>query len=252
MRINKTTDYDMFKKLPGNRPILRSHFKRLVRSINKDNQLHLHPIIVNDKNEVIDGQHRLAVARELNFEIFYIKDDTVDSDHLVLCNANQKAWAVQQFIKYYAEIKKNENYIKLIQLSESLDLSIKNLITLLYGTTRLELYEFIKEGQFVMPKEEAYYQVVSRYVEFIEYCKTKHITPIKMFTGTKFLRAFYKFVNDKEVNLKQFYDNLDKRWYDLKPQFDSWAWLDLLLEIYNYNKKNKLSLSLPKSKERPQ
>ena len=55
-QIYVTKDYTKFKTLDGNRALSRSQIKKLTRSFESE-QIPL-PIIINEKYEVIDGQHR--------------------------------------------------------------------------------------------------------------------------------------------------------------------------------------------------
>jgi hypothetical protein len=68
--IYKTTDYDIFKTLAENRPISVKQVGKLVREIQRKNMLHIKPIDVTADMEVVDGQHRLAAARELGVPIY--------------------------------------------------------------------------------------------------------------------------------------------------------------------------------------
>ena len=72
MKVEETTDYKQFKKVKGNRGYAQRHLKNLVSSIAQNNLLQYSPIIVNDKMEVIDGQHRLAAAQSLGLPIYYV------------------------------------------------------------------------------------------------------------------------------------------------------------------------------------
>ena len=69
-KIHSTTDYNQFKYIKGNREVVESHVKTLSDQIaKKDFQI---PIIVNEKMEVCEGQHRLEAYRLLGVPITYI------------------------------------------------------------------------------------------------------------------------------------------------------------------------------------
>jgi len=65
-----TYDYEIFKRMRGNRILNNSHVKNLVKSM-KEKYLP-QPILVNKDMEIIDGQHRFAAAEELNLPIHYL------------------------------------------------------------------------------------------------------------------------------------------------------------------------------------
>ncbi len=85
--IKKTKNYEMFTFREDNREkIDQSHVQRLVFSIEKRNLLELRPIIVNEKFEVIDGQHRLMAAKFLDVEIFYQQEKKLDAKDIITMN----------------------------------------------------------------------------------------------------------------------------------------------------------------------
>ena len=58
--IQRTNKYDLFKRIESNREVNPAHLKKIEKSISEKNFLHLYPIIVNERMEIIDGQHRLS------------------------------------------------------------------------------------------------------------------------------------------------------------------------------------------------
>ena len=56
-----TENYDMFKKIGGNRKINKANYAKIVKSM-KEEQLII-PIVVNERYEIIDGQHRYTACR---------------------------------------------------------------------------------------------------------------------------------------------------------------------------------------------
>ena len=76
MKIHTTTDYDQFKYIAGNRDVVEAHVKSLSEQITiKDFQI---PIIVNEKMEVCEGQHRLEAYKALSIPITYIIKEGLD------------------------------------------------------------------------------------------------------------------------------------------------------------------------------
>ena len=57
VKVYVTTNYAIFKIIPGNRPLKSAHVKRLKESILKHGYLSA-PIVTNGKGEIMDGQHR--------------------------------------------------------------------------------------------------------------------------------------------------------------------------------------------------
>lgn len=98
-QILSTTNYDLFKLLGNNRELNLLHVKRLVESFNE--KYLICPIIVNERYEVIDGQHRLAACRETKKPIFYIKVKGYGIKEVQIFNTNQKNWTRYDFLEMY-------------------------------------------------------------------------------------------------------------------------------------------------------
>jgi disulfide oxidoreductase YuzD len=240
LEIKKTNNHKQFKILNGNRPIDSKHIKKLKESIQKKDYLFLHPIIVNEHSEVIDGQHRLQAAKELNLDIYYIKSDEVEADHIVESNSNQLTWSVKDFINFYSVRDKNPDYIELSQMIKQSKLNPRALLALLLGTTAPEIMSSVKRGKFKMPESHEPKEIYNFFLDFIAYADDKHIKPISMFNNFRFTLAFrWLYLTDgffHEMLIKR----LDQKWFELKPQVNAKEWYALLLDIYNHRNPKKL------------
>jgi len=101
--IKTTTDYSRFKRINSNREISRPHLRKLITAIQQKNLLHLYPLIINTDREIIDGQHRLKAAQELNLPVYYLTDDKVSKSDIALMNSNRKSWGGKDYIGFFAE-----------------------------------------------------------------------------------------------------------------------------------------------------
>ena len=102
-KVYKTNELEMFKQIGGNRPPNPQHVKRLVQSI-KENGILCNPILVNEKMEVIDGQHRLMAAIETKSSIYYIVLSNYGLKQVHALNLNQKNWTKKDFMLGYADM----------------------------------------------------------------------------------------------------------------------------------------------------
>lgn len=110
--MKKTKNYEMFGKIRGNRPLLEPHVVSLEESILENNLLYANPIIVSENNEIIDGQHRLEVAKRNNLEIYYITVDEDEALRLVRkLNTRQRGWSLMNFIDSNIELGNNDYQI---------------------------------------------------------------------------------------------------------------------------------------------
>lgn len=226
--------------MEGNRPISRYHLNKLISSIEADNQLHIHPIIINKDFFVIDGQHRLEAAKTLGIEIFYLLSETVSDHHLIECNVNQKTFEVDNYIDFFAIKNKFPEYVELRRMLEETELKPKALLTLIFGIVSQNLLDFLKTGKFKFPKSNDQNIILDFYCDVLSYTKDKRIKPYSMFKNANFTKAlrwiFLTSGFDKDV----FFKKLDLRWFDLKPQRNAEEWYKTLLSIYNFKNHVKL------------
>lgn len=245
--IEKTSDYSIFKILDGNRPIEKYHIRKLIKSIEKDNRLNLHPIIVNKDFCVIDGQHRLEAAKSLGVEVFYIQSDSISDLHVIECNVNQKSWEVENYIDYFAIKERTPEYIQLKDMMKSSGLQPKALLTLILGMVSTNILEFLKTGKFKFPVKDNSSEILCFYFDFIAYAKDKRLKPISMFTNHNFTRAIRWIFMTTGFDQSMFFKKLDLRWFDLKPQRCAEDWYALLISIYNFKNHNRIEDEFSKS-----
>lgn len=118
-KVYKTSDLSIFKTIDGNRIVNLQHVKRLSDSI-RVYGMKCNPILVNEKMEVIDGQHRLMAAKEADSFVYYIIIDGYSLDEVHTLNLNQKNWSKKDFMEGYANMG-IESYIKLKNFVEKND-----------------------------------------------------------------------------------------------------------------------------------
>jgi len=239
--IEKTKEYSQFKILDGNRPIEKYHIKKLIKSIENDNRLNLHPIIVNKDFYVIDGQHRLEAAKSLGVEIFFIQSENINDLHVIECNVNQKSWEVENYIDYFAVKERKAEYIQLKEMMKSSRLKPKALLTLILGVVSSNILDFLKTGKFKFPQKDNSSDILCFYFDFLAYAKDKRLKPISMFTNHNFTRAIRWIFMTSGFDASLFFKKLDLRWFDLKPQRSAEDWYSLLISIYNFKNHNKLA-----------
>jgi hypothetical protein len=239
-KVESTKNYEIFKYLEGNRTLNSNHLRKLKKSIEDNNHLNLHPIIVNQNFEVIDGQHRLQCAKDLGLDIYYIKSDKVNDDHLIACNVNQKSFECDNYIDYFAIKEKRDEYIRLKSMMKTTTLKPKALLTLILGTVSTNILDFLKTGKFKFPISENPEKTVDMFLEFLMYVKDKRINPTSMFTNHNFTKSFRWLTRTSGFDLQVFYKKLDLRWFDLKPQRSAEDWYSLLISIYNFKNQNRI------------
>lgn len=102
--MRKTKKYSKFVSIGANRGLSELHVKKLVKSISKSNLLQTNPIIVNEKMEVIDGQHRLAAAKELRVPVYYVVVEQAGIEQVRILNSNLRNWTLRDYIDSFSRM----------------------------------------------------------------------------------------------------------------------------------------------------
>lgn len=238
--IQATREYDKFLSLNFNRDKNKKHIEEIKLMLNRENLLHLHPIIVNQKWEVIDGQHRLEAAKELGIEVYYIQEN-VSYEHILNSNLFQKKLNLNDVIKYYALKEEKFDYIKFRNYSMDLQINPKALLGLIFGTCSGPMINLIKIGKFRMPPDsEKTDKMIEKYKRLVEFSDSKKIKPKSMFTSHYFCVGFRNLIILSQFNENIFYSKLENRWFEIKPQINAISWTKLLIAIYNWKNQNQI------------
>jgi hypothetical protein len=109
-KIYFTRDLARFKSITGNRLLNESKINRIIKDItNGLDLLKYCPIIVDKEMNVIDGQHRLYVAKKMKSNIWYVISEKLSLHEIAKINSNTERWKPQDFIHCYSA-QGNENY----------------------------------------------------------------------------------------------------------------------------------------------
>jgi hypothetical protein len=251
--IKKTKDYDTFKNLAFNKDKQRSHLNALKNCIEKENLLHLHPILVNNKMEVIDGQHRLEVARELGLEVYFI-ESKLSYNHIIASNSINKKISSKDIIKFWGLKDQIKDYIQLREWIFETKASPQTLIALLFGSSFNRQLPLLKEGSFRMPTNSTEsHKLYHTFKMFFKFCKDRHVKPTTMINIPSFGVAFRRLVLTHGFFTKTFMQKVENRWFELTPQKSQDEWYKKLLSIYNWKNQNPIGTDVvdPKISSEP-
>lgn len=141
-----TSDYDEFKLLDANRdPKKATRINKIKRSINEVGQIPT-PIIVNEHFEVIDGQARLQVFKELGLPVYFMIVPGTGIPECISVNQASTAWNTTDYIDSYAA-QGDENYRFLKRAIERFQLPLRTIIYAYTGLVSVPLPK-IKKGYF--------------------------------------------------------------------------------------------------------
>lgn len=148
-----TSDYSKFRVLKGNRDL--KHVKRIIDSINEVGQMKI-PIVINEKNEVIDGQHRLEAFKQLGLPVYYIVIPDAGLAEAIALNNFQKPWTQSDYLQSFVNLG-NENYKRFVSLAEKHNVkSVNELTAIIYHQITTGGGNFskkVRNGELILTEE---------------------------------------------------------------------------------------------------
>ena len=244
LEINFTKNYSMFSHSKWNRLVSEKHVQNLMQGIKKNNQLEINPIVVNSSWEVIDGQHRLEVAKRLKIPIYYVKKDfSDDNPYIFTANLYQNKCRMSDAIEYYADFKSDRNFQILRGIKKCTNLETGACLCLL-GNPVIRGYGMgMYEGELKFNHEE---HILSEYAnKFIQIrdilSNSKDDTTKRLIKTVYFCSGFYKFLQ-LNIDWDHFISRLKRDWPELSVFLkNANAYTELLKKIYGKRcSKNKL------------
>ena len=226
-----TKDYNMFKRLVGNRDIPEARIGKIVNSIQTIGWIR-NPIVVNEKMEVIDGQGRLTALQRLGLPVEYIIAKGAGSQECIYMNMDMVNWKQPDFIKSYAE-QGNVNYQRLLSL---MDLyangNLHIIFTALHRVSKPKNRE-IKAGTLQIT-EEQYFNAAKR---------LKYVQPIlekldsNKLPGSiiKLIQTLIYYYDYPEVDKKRLKNKVLKYIYNANPWVTNVDCEKEVEDAYNYH-----------------
>lgn len=154
--IYETMDYDKFKFIKSNRGINGNNVENLKESMNKK-ALPI-PVIVNEKYEMIDGQHSFTARRELGLPILYQIVEGAGEEEMITLNVNKASWKPADYLNYFCDNNFPE-YIKFQKIRSEYGVQISDLLTIIDELSDNPIGENamgrkFKEGSLDMSEEQ--------------------------------------------------------------------------------------------------
>jgi len=232
IHVQQTKDYDLFKNIDGNRSINQLHVKRLSNSMM--NKHLISPIIVNEKYQIIDGQHRFEASKNLDLPVYYIVIPGYGLEEVQILNQNSKNWSVNDFLDGYCNLGK-EDYIKFRDFVDQYDFSISTAHAIaMNAVSGGNQWNAFKNGNFVFDD----------YLGAIE--RADRLTALKAYTDLyndrHFVFSMIKLINNPDFEFITFLQKLSFQNGALVPCRDVKTYITLIEEIYNYKSRNKVNL----------
>jgi hypothetical protein len=227
-----TTDYGIFKQVVANREVDPAHVNKLVKSIKRNNLLHLNHIIVNPDFEIIDGQHRLEAAELLKVPIFYMVDDAVSKKDLSDLNSVKKNWSTMDYINFWT-IEKARGFDVLSKfLSEHNKIPPSTALMMLSADGKRDM-QALKQGSIDVTnvgEADEIAGIIKKFRNIIDFAYDRN-----------FILAIIKVINTGKYDHSVMEKRLESQSRSLVKCATVAQYMDLLEEIYNRGSHNKVS-----------
>lgn len=152
--IQETTDYKKFNVLSANRDTARAHIEGIKKSIERNgNFTQFSPILVNEKFEIIDGQHRFTALTELGLPVFYIVTKGAGVAQAREMNKLNKGWAMMDWAKTYAVsgYRSYRNFLRLVEEYPSMSPTV--LLQYAVGGYETGMFAEFRDANLVLPDQ---------------------------------------------------------------------------------------------------
>lgn len=147
-QVFQTKNYTMFKFREDNRTLNKTHISKLTDKMKNVGWIPGSYVVINDKGEIIDGQHRVKAAINAGVPVTYTIERKAGFEQIRGLNQNQKNWSLADHIHGYVK-ENNPNYIKLDNfLKEFPDFRVTEALMFLQNNASPVHRDVFESGQF--------------------------------------------------------------------------------------------------------
>lgn len=248
-----TDNLGMFIIMNENREVSPQNVKQLMSSI-RIKGIH-RPIIVNSSKEVIDGQHRLTVAKLLAKEgkiiqVPYVISNDYDISQVMSLNTNQRTLTRREYVEMWADRDKSD-YSNVLRLIDNYDVALSTTLRIAKSDPKVNEDGFISIPNIPLDEVETgqyRHGDLDFAEEFLDYIQSfKDEVGMKRMSDA-FIRVVYEmYLFPREIfdpiRFKERVTSTLKKYGGL-DQYNKEDLKSVLNEIYNYNMKSTMDLTI--------
>jgi hypothetical protein len=235
-RVYQTTEYSKFKFRDDNRTINPNHVKNISRKMKSNGWFSGSYVIVNNKFEIIDGQHRVKAAMLANVPINYIMEKNTGFESIRNLNSNQKNWNMGDHIHGYVA-ENNSHYVNLYKfMNEFPELKITECMMLCKNQYVAIPRNTFEGGEFTVNDMDIARKWGNHIMELKKYFP-------KGYNRSIFVRALVRILSKKpNFIFEEFIHKVKLRPTSLVPCGTTEQYVELIETIYNYRRQEKVNL----------
>ena len=231
MKIQTTNDYSKFKSIDGNRNKNLLHINRLKKSMQQNYLFTI--IVVNERFEIIDGQHRFDVISELGLPLNYVVCQGYGLNEVHVLNQTSKTWTSEDYLDGYCKLG-FKDYHQYKDFKTKYKLGHYECMWLLNGSQLSNPKEVFFKGEFK----------VTNYNKAIELIET--ISKVEVFYSEwrrrSFIFAILQLMKNKSFSFDELLKKLAVQPNSLKDCPTTNQYVELIEQIYNYKRREKVNL----------
>jgi hypothetical protein len=227
--IQGTKDYSQFILLKGNRDINHLHLNRLIQSI-QEKYIPV-PILVNEKYEIIDGQHRWSAVKHLGFTIYYHIEPGLGLKDVHRLNTNMRTWTAEEYLDGYCDLN-YPHYIQFRAFKTVHKFGQNECMAMLThgGHPGGSLFDTFKKGAFKIYSYEKATEIAEKITAVGEYYEG--------YKRRNFVFAMLDMFKNPEYSHNVFLQKLSYQSRKLTDQTTIVHYKDCIRVIYNYKNSN--------------
>lgn len=236
--MRSTTDYGMFKTVPGNRGTVKAHVSKLAQAIDEKNLLAEFPLLVNERMEIVDGQHRLAAAASLGVPVFYQIVPTLGLDNVMAINTASKSWSLEDFINSYIE-QGLKDYVELKEFATTHHLGYSMSASMLLGrggSRGGSTSGVIKSGRFVVNARIRAGAVAGAVT------RSRPYADFNIGADRDYVWAVWILMDNEDFSVDRLIGKFETHGLKITKRVSTRYYLLQLEEVYNFNAKDKVTL----------
>jgi hypothetical protein len=233
--VYSTKDYNKFKFRGDNRIVKDNHVKGLIQNMKERGWEPGSYVVINEKGEIIDGQHRVKAAIQVGIPVHYTIEKKAGFETIRNLNRNQKNWAITDHIHGFVQ-ENNPHYIKLNNfIKEFPELKVTECMMLCKNSFSSVSREEFESGNFKTKDMSKAREWGNNIMSLKPY--------FKGYSRSIFVRALVKLLSNKqEFKFDRFLHKVQ-----LRPNLVFMCgtveqYVTMIEDVYNYSSRKKINL----------
>jgi hypothetical protein len=241
----QTDKYNNFVMINGNRPLNLNKINKIIKEIEGGNDmLQYYPIqvhVVDNKLEIIDGQHRFFICKKLKRQVHYILVSETKTIHdIARVNTNVEKWTNGNFINSYITAG-NKNYTIIKNFLDTYGIGLGITLSLLHhGTPGADhggtngLIDAFQNGKYLVINQQ-------KATQFAETCKRFDF--FKSWNSRGFLIAIQRIIKANLITIDEVHASVSKHPDQLVTCATGKDYILNLERIMNIGKKQRVIIA---------